>query len=171
MFADGKSSFKIENQFVDMIDLGQRERKKKEQSLNIDMMFKDAMEYTKKKKPKGKKIKNWRQDAGGGFDHQFFNEQRLDTLEKKQNEYLEWLESGGDPVKEVPDAQFDWTAKDESEFERLKTEGYSRWSKKDFNVFIYASAKYGRENIRQIAYELGKDENDVKKYHETFWKR
>lgn len=44
MFADGKSTFKIENQFVDMIDLGQRERKKKEQSLNVDMMFKDAME-------------------------------------------------------------------------------------------------------------------------------
>mmetsp|Transcript_523 Transcript_523/g.458 ORF Transcript_523/g.458 Transcript_523/m.458 type:complete len:141 (-) Transcript_523:499-921(-) len=45
MFQDGKSnSFKIENQFVDMIDLGQRERKKKEHNLNVDMMFKDVME-------------------------------------------------------------------------------------------------------------------------------
>jgi hypothetical protein len=44
MFQDGKSTFKIENQFVDMIDLGQRERKKKEQNLNLDLMFKDAMD-------------------------------------------------------------------------------------------------------------------------------
>lgn len=44
IFQDGKSTFKIENQFVDMIDLGQRERKKKEQNLNLDMMFKDQLE-------------------------------------------------------------------------------------------------------------------------------
>jgi len=84
---------------------------------------------------------------------------------------LEWIESGGDPIKEIPDVSFDWTAQNENEFEKLKTEGYLRWSKKDFNTFIFASAKYGRENIRQIAIELGKDEVEVKKYHETFWKR
>lgn len=82
---EGKG-FKLEHQFVDMIDLGQRERKKKETNLNVDMMFKEYLESSKKKKNKPKKSKSWRNDCGGGFDHQFFNEQRLDELEKKFNE-------------------------------------------------------------------------------------
>jgi len=69
---------------VNMIDIGQRERKKKESNLNIDALFKDALESTKKKSKKTvKKTKSWRNDLGGGFDHQFFNERRLDILEKK----------------------------------------------------------------------------------------
>jgi len=58
---------------------------------------------------------------------------------------------------------FDWSKNDENEFETLKLQGYSKWSKKDFNTFIYASAKFGRENTRQIALELAKEELDVKK--------
>jgi len=87
LLSEGKASFRLEHQFVDIIDLGQRERKvkKKDNNLNIDNMFREMNEQTKKKKPKIKKVKNWRNENGGGFDHQFFNEHRLDELEKKLN--------------------------------------------------------------------------------------
>mmetsp|Transcript_54798 Transcript_54798/g.119408 ORF Transcript_54798/g.119408 Transcript_54798/m.119408 type:complete len:162 (-) Transcript_54798:398-883(-) len=72
---------------------------------------------------------------------------------------------------EEANKEFDWTDQDENEFESLKREGFSKFTKKDFNTFIFASAKHGRDNIKNIALELGKEEDDVKKYHIEFWKR
>ena len=34
-----------------------------------------------------KKFKGWKATVGGGFDHQFFNNAKLDELEKKE---IEW---------------------------------------------------------------------------------
>jgi hypothetical protein len=51
-----------------------------------------------------RKVKGWKEQVGGGFDHQFFENTELDRLEKKYNLWIEYegnTEEWGE--KEVPD--------------------------------------------------------------------
>ncbi|XWS39063.1 hypothetical protein CRYUN_Cryun18bG0017900 [Craigia yunnanensis] len=86
-------------------------------------------------------------------DFQFFNTQRLSELYEKEVCYLmqthqknqikdtidvDEPEQGGDPL----------TAEELEEKERLLEEGFSSWSRRDFNTFIRACEKYGRNDIK-----------------------
>jgi len=44
-----------------------------------------------------------------------------------------------------------WTDDDIKEQQRLLNNQFGDWTKKDFNSFIAASAKYGRNNIEKIS--------------------
>ena len=55
--------------------------------------------------------------------------------------------------------------------ESLLETGYKNWSKTDFNNFISASEKYGRNSINEISKVVGKNAEEVKAYHQTFWNR
>ncbi|KAK4433935.1 putative chromatin-remodeling complex ATPase chain [Sesamum alatum] len=107
---------------------------------------------------------------------QFFNTQRLSELYEKEVRYLmahqknqvkdtievDEPEDGGDPL----------TAEEQEEKERLLEEGFSTWSRRDFNTFIRACEKYGRNDIMSIASEMeGKTEEDVKRYAKVFKER
>ncbi|CAG8704829.1 16185_t:CDS:10 [Acaulospora morrowiae] len=49
---------------------------------------------------------------------------------------------------------------------------FEDWSKRDFNNFVNASAKYGRNQLEEIASEIeGKTFEEVKAYAQVFWKR
>ncbi|KAL8554896.1 hypothetical protein ACS0TY_002900 [Phlomoides rotata] len=64
------------------------------------------------------------------------------------------------------------TAEEQEEKERLLEEGFSTWSRRDFNNFIRACEKYGRNDIVSIASEIdGKTEEEVEQYAKVFMER
>lgn len=51
-------------------------------------------------------------------------------------------------------------------------QGFSSWSRKDFNTFIRACERYGRNDIKSIASEMeGKTEEEVERYAKVFKER
>merc|ERR1711994_1140377 len=64
------------------------------------------------------------------------------------------------------------TEDEQLEKEDLLKEGFSNWSKRDFNQFIRLNEKYGRDDIDNICSEVeGKTAEEVKDYAKTFWER
>jgi SWI/SNF-related matrix-associated actin-dependent regulator of chromatin subfamily A member 5 len=61
---------------------------------------------------------------------------------------------------------------EQGEKERLLTTGFTNWSKRDFNQFIKANEKYGRDDIENVAREVeGKTPEEVMEYSAVFWDR
>merc|ERR1719187_2442935 len=61
---------------------------------------------------------------------------------------------------------------EQEEKEELLKEGFSNWSKRDFNQFIRLHEKYGREDIDSISKEVeGKTAEEVIEYSKVFWER
>ncbi|KAM3400944.1 hypothetical protein ACQJBY_005636 [Aegilops geniculata] len=61
---------------------------------------------------------------------------------------------------------------EQEEKEQLLEEGFSTWTRRDFNTFIRACEKYGRDDIKSIASEMeGKTEEEVQRYAEVFKER
>jgi len=58
------------------------------------------------------------------------------------------------------------------EKEDLLVQGFTNWNKRDFNQFIKASEKYGRDDIDNICKEVeGKTTQEVRDYASVFWER
>ena len=58
------------------------------------------------------------------------------------------------------------------EKESLLTQGFTNWTKRDFNQFIKANEKYGRDDIENIAKDVeGKTPEEVMEYSAVFWER
>jgi len=73
--------------------------------------------------------------------------------------------------KKIDDAE-ELTEDEQIEKEDLLKEGFSNWSKRDFNQFIRLNEKYGRDDIDNISGEVeGKSAEEVKDYAKTFWER
>lgn len=59
-----------------------------------------------------------------------------------------------------------------TEKEDLLQQGFTNWTRRDFNQFIKASEKYGRDDLENIAKEVeGKTPEEVESYAEVFWER
>lgn len=64
------------------------------------------------------------------------------------------------------------TEEELAEKESLLTQGFTNWSKRDFNQFIKANEKYGRDDVDNIAKEVeGKFPEEVVEYSQVFWER
>ena len=124
-----------------------RERKQKAGGYDIDQYYRVAFNVPVKDK---KKLKGWRALANGGYDHQFFNNKRLDELDKKLVDWKEYEESP-EKFEEKPE---EFTEQDEQEKLALLKEGFSNWSKKDFFLYIKCCEKYGRSNYDKILSEM-----------------
>ncbi|CAO3622217.1 unnamed protein product [Cunninghamella blakesleeana] len=162
---------------------------KRERKINyaVDDYYKDALRQPQKATTtKAPRIKKYVLE-----DYQFFPH-RLIELNKKDTRYIR--KSVGYRLPSVPDnpdpeikENLEKERKseqekiknaepltDEEEEERkiLYTQGFVNWSKKDFSTFISACARYGRNNIEQIAKDLeGKILEEVEQYSKTFWER
>ncbi|XP_073104732.1 probable chromatin-remodeling complex ATPase chain isoform X1 [Elaeis guineensis] len=111
-------------------------------------------------------------------DFQFFNTKRLSELYEKEVRYLMHTHQrnqskdpfgDGDEPEELGDPL---TAEEQEERERLLEEGFSTWTRRDFNTFIRACEKYGRNDIKIIASEMeGKTEEEVERYAKVFRER
>lgn len=52
------------------------------------------------------------------------------------------------------------------------SQGFASWTRRDFNTFIRACEKYGRNDIKSIASEMeGKTEEEVQRYAKVFKER
>merc|ERR1719323_1110587 len=64
------------------------------------------------------------------------------------------------------------TEEEQEEKEDLLTQGFTNWSKRDFNQFIRLHEKYGRDDIDSISKEIeGKTPEEVVEYSKVFWER
>ncbi|XP_010546921.1 PREDICTED: ISWI chromatin-remodeling complex ATPase CHR11 isoform X3 [Tarenaya hassleriana] len=151
-------------------DPPKRERKR---NYSESEYFKQTLRQGAPAKPKEPRIPRMPQL----HDFQFFNIQRLTELYEKEVRHLmqahqknqmkdtievDEPEEGGDPL----------TAEEVEEKERLLEEGFSTWSRRDFNTFIRACEKYGRNDIKSIASEMeGKTEEEVERYAKVFKER
>ena len=60
---------------------------------------------------------------------------------------------------------------EQAEKERLLDSGYSHWNRRDFNAFVRACERYGREALEDIAREVeGKTVEEVEEYSRVFWR-
>lgn len=58
------------------------------------------------------------------------------------------------------------------EKEQLLTQGFTNWNKRDFNQFIKANEKWGRDDIDNISQDVeGKTPEEVMEYSSVFWDR
>uniref|UniRef100_A0A0D9V108 Chromatin-remodeling complex ATPase n=1 Tax=Leersia perrieri TaxID=77586 RepID=A0A0D9V108_9ORYZ len=106
-------------------------------------------------------------------DFQFFNNQRLSDLYEKEVRYLMQANQKKDTIDGEDEDQVDnLTPEEQEEKEQLLEEGFASWTRRDFNTFIRACEKYGRNDIKSIASEMeGKTEEEVQRYAKVFKER
>ncbi|KAI3756110.1 hypothetical protein L1987_55924 [Smallanthus sonchifolius] len=146
-----------------------RERKR---NYSESEYFKQTMRQSGPTKPKEPRIPRMPQL----HDFQFFNTQRLSELYEKEVRYLMAQQKNQvkdsidvDEPEEVGDPL---TAEEQEEKEKLLEEGFSTWSRRDFNTFIRACEKYGRSDVGSIVSEMeGKTEEEVERYARVFKER
>ncbi|KAG4381211.1 hypothetical protein GLYMA_15G097000v4 [Glycine max] len=145
------------------IEPPKRERKR---NYSESEYFKQTMRQGGPTKPKEPRIPRMPQL----HDFQFFNTQRLSELYEKEVRYLMQTHQRNQ-IKDSIDVD-EPEAEELEEKERLLEEGFSSWSRRDFNTFIRACEKYGRNDIQSIASEMeGKTEEEVERYAKVFKER
>nr|XP_004508305.1 ISWI chromatin-remodeling complex ATPase CHR11-like isoform X1 [Cicer arietinum] len=172
-FDDEKDENKVDFKKIVSENWVEPSRRERKRNYSENEYFKQTMRQGGPTKPKEPRIPRMPQL----HDFQFFNTHRLSELYEKEVRYLmqthqknqvkdsidvDEPEEGGEPL----------TAEEAEEKEHLLEEGFSSWSRKDFNTFIRACEKYGRNDIRSIASEMeGKTEEEDERYAEVFKER
>ncbi|KAL1372557.1 hypothetical protein HN51_002684 [Arachis hypogaea] len=148
-------------------------RRERKRNYSESEYFKQTLRQGGPTKPKEPRIPRMPQL----HDFQFFNTQRLSELYEKEVRYLMQTHQKNqvkdsievDEPEEVGDPL---TAEELEEKEQLLEEGFSSWSRRDFNTFVRACEKYGRNDIKGIASEMeGKTEEEVERYAVVFKER
>ena len=122
-------------------------------------------------------------------DHQFYDIDRLTEIYKKQEAYelhLHALQQRENTMRQqgaseeviskaiAPSENDPKPLTDEEIAERddLLTKGFSNWSRRDFNAFVRACERHGRENLDAICKEIeGKTEEEIRSYAAVFKER
>ena len=157
---------------------------KRERKANyaVDAYFREALRVTEPKAPKAPRPP--KQPIVQDF--QFFPPRLFELLDQEIYHYRKSVgykvprnsELGAEAVKvqreeqrKIDDAE-PLTDDEQVEKERLLTQGFTTWTKRDFNQFIKANEKYGRDDIENIAKEVeGKTPEEVMEYSAVFWER
>ncbi|XAR54524.1 Calcium/calmodulin-dependent protein kinase [Bertholletia excelsa] len=173
-FDDEKDDNKLDLKKIvseNWIEPPKRERKR---NYSESEYFKQTMRQSGPARPKEPRIPRMPQL----HDFQFFNNQRLSELYEKEVRYLMQQTHQKNQLKDTieldePEELGDpLTAEEQEEKDRLLEEGFSTWSRRDFNTFIRACEKYGRNDIKSIASEMeGKTEEEVERYAKVFKER
>jgi len=114
-------------------------------------------------------------------DFQFYDSKRLNELLDKQKraimarheiEVQVQVSNPGDEEQAALPEIVDLTEEEEAEKEKLLSEGFQDWNKRDFTNYVRACEKYGRSGVKDVCKEVeGKTEEQVKEYHKVFWRR
>ncbi|KAK2393959.1 ISWI chromatin-remodeling complex ATPase chr11 [Trifolium repens] len=148
-------------------------RRERKRNYSESEYFKQTMRQGGPTKPKEPRIPRMPQL----HDFQFFNIQRLSELYEKEVRYLMQAHQKNQvkdsiDVDEPEEVGDQLTTEEMEEKEHLLEQGFSSWSRKDFNTFIRACEKYGRNDIKSIALEMeGKTEEEVERYAKVFKER
>ncbi|KAJ8573847.1 hypothetical protein K7X08_010358 [Anisodus acutangulus] len=150
-----------------------RRERKRNVSYSESEYFKQTLRQNGPARPKEPRIPRMPQL----HDFQFFNTQRLSELYEKEVRYLMQTHQKNQlkdsiEVEEPEDVGEPLTAEEQEEKDKLLEEGFSTWNRRDFNTFIRACEKYGRNDIRSITAEMeGKTEEEVERYAKVFKER
>lgn len=157
---------------------------KRERKANyaVDAYFREALRVNEPKAPKAPRPP--KQPVVQDF--QFFPPRLFELLDKEIYYYRNTVtyqvpknpEFGADAARiqkeeqnKIDEAE-PVTEKELEERDTLLTEGFLIWTKRDFNQFIKANEKYGRDDIENIAKEVeGKTPEEVMEYSAVFWER
>ena len=168
------------------IEPGKRERKEKG-DYSIDKFYQEALRYgTKKEDPKPKAPRPPKQVTI--HEWQFFPEGLAFLQEKETNYYRKQIgykvPPPGDDAnatdkeedRAIDQAEIDnavpLTEEEEAEKQKMIDAGFPTWNKRDFQQFINASGKHGRDNYKGMAEDIdSKTAEEVKEYSKAFWKK
>jgi len=146
-------------------------RRERKRNYSESEYFKQALRQGAPAKPREPRIPR----MPNLHDFQFFNTQRLNELYEKEVKYLVQTNQKKDTIGDGDgeDEELEpLTEEEQEEKEQLLEEGFSTWTRRDFNTFIRACEKYGRDDIKSIASEMdGKTEEEVQRYAEVFKER
>ncbi|EGW31748.1 uncharacterized protein SPAPADRAFT_51729 [Spathaspora passalidarum NRRL Y-27907] len=176
-------------------------RERKEQTYSIDNYYKDVLKNPPSSKGSSKQssAKPRAPKSYNVHDHQFFPEGLEELLEKEQLAYKKeikfkyTLDDFGDSDEEFLAEEYrDELSRDEKREreqqkvnsakpltpeevelkDKLLSESFHTWSRRDFTNFIHASAKYGRNEYDKISTALGnKSKEEVERYVKVFWEK
>lgn len=159
------------------LDVGKRVRSK-----NYDeaAYFRDAMRQTpapqsEKKKPRLK----YRKDPPLP-DHMLYNSARLRELFQLEREAVDKFNAEADAAvkdgkepPELPKVETLFSEEHEMEREALLAEGFSDWTKREFQSFLRAVERHGRQNFDKILDDVGdsKTMDQLLSYSKAFWEK
>jgi len=177
-----------------MINLPQRERKR---NYDVDEYFRDALRQGDKPPPGQREQRKRR--GPPMHDFQFFDREALETLLGKEEEMAlkrgeavavikelrarggrgddEFAESQAqaDKLEESLEAEHELNPRDQQRKQKLLQDGFGDWTRKDLRAFLAATERRGREDVetvvRETVAETGKADDEVRRYHATFWRR
>ncbi|KXJ90906.1 SNF2 family N-terminal domain-domain-containing protein [Microdochium bolleyi] len=171
---------------INWINPAKRERK--EQSYSVDKFYREAIYGTSSKaesKPKAPRAPR----QVPVHDYQFYPA-RLKELQERETAFyrkeigykipiadgeedtLEEREAQRAADQEEIDNAVALTEEEQEEKQKLSTQGFSEWNKRDFQQFVNGSAKSGRTNYEGISEEVdSKTPAEIKAYAKVFWQR
>ncbi|XP_076843705.1 LOW QUALITY PROTEIN: putative global transcription activator SNF2L1 [Brachyhypopomus gauderio] len=170
-----------EKQKLSMMEWIEPPKRERKANYAVDAYFREALRVSEPRAPKAPRPPK----QPNIQDFQFFPPRLFELLEM---EIIYYRKTIGYKVPRSPDvpnsAQVQkeeqkkideaepLTAEETEEKERLLTQGFTSWNKRDFNQFIKANEKYGRDDIDSIAREVeGKNPEEVIEYSAVFWER
>lgn len=169
-----------DNYGIKWIEPPKRERKA---NYAVDAYFREALRMSEPKAPKAPRPPKQPYVQ----DFQFFPPRLFELLDKEIYAYrksisykaVKDLELPPDEAKKQQaeeqkkiDESEPLTEEEQGEKESLLTLGFTNWSKRDFNQFIKANEKYGRNDLENISKEVeGKTPKEVMDYAKVFWER
>jgi len=122
--------------------------------------------------PKAKKLPDMK-------DFQLFNTRRITELYEREHQaelkraraIQRAAEAGAaEPSEAMQPSEAE--LRELEELKQLEAEGFSEWTRTEFNKFAKACEKHGREQIAEIAEEVGtKTVDEVRTYSDAFWAR
>ncbi|KAL6532260.1 ISWI chromatin-remodeling complex ATPase chr11 [Orobanche gracilis] len=172
-FDDDKDESKFDFKKIVSENWVEPSRRERKRNYSESEYFKQTMRQSGTARPKEPRIPRMPQL----HDFQFFNTQRLSELYEKEVRHLMQMNQKNQvkdtiEVDEPEDMGEPLTAEEQEEKEQLLEEGFSTWSRRDFNTFIRACEKSGRNDIRSIASEMeGKTLEEVERYAKVFKER
>uniref|UniRef100_A0A8C2JY86 SWI/SNF related, matrix associated, actin dependent regulator of chromatin, subfamily a, member 1 n=1 Tax=Cyprinus carpio TaxID=7962 RepID=A0A8C2JY86_CYPCA len=159
---------------IEWIEPPKRERKA---NYAVDAYFREALRVSEPRAPKAPRPPK----QPNIQDFQFFPPRLFELLEMEILYYRKTIGYKVPRNPEIPNsaqvqkeeqAKIDeaepLTPEETEEKEKLLTQGFTNWNKRDFNQFIKANEKYGRDDIDNIAREVeGKTPEEVMEYSGT----
>jgi SWI/SNF-related matrix-associated actin-dependent regulator of chromatin subfamily A member 5 len=158
---------------------------KRERKANyaVDAYFRDALRMSEPKAPKAPRPPKQPYVQ----DFQFFPPRLFELLDSEIYAYRKSIgykaikdpdlppeeakSQQAEEQKKIDEAE-PLTEEEQAEKEHLLTKGFTNWSKRDFNQFIKANEKYGRDDLDSISKEVeGKTPKEVIEYARVFWER
>ncbi|KAH9113785.1 hypothetical protein AeMF1_012062 [Aphanomyces euteiches] len=137
--------------------MGKRERRTVVKTDESSIRFKSKM----KQLPKSLRLP--RMD-----EWQFYNRSRMTEIHEIEVAAYEEAKASGDLDK----ADNSYLSPElQAEKNELINSAFPDWNKPHFFLFIKLMARYGRSNLTAIAREMGKPQDEVKRYADTFWQR